>query len=238
MQRSPNGGSFFFGMHLRRNVEFIVESRKSGTLKYWVTYLRIHKFANTSGYISKFNTRKCCDGKYSTFMSHVNKMIEMGWMRRIKNGYRLVSYKKFTGMRAIRIYGKSVKELVARAARCAWDYSVTKQICKVFKNDPDSKKKRLILKKSNGIDVSEYSVSVRWFMNLMGYASATSGSRVEKLMEEFELVSIKRQSEFLFDVCDQEAWAVFRKTPDTGPRIFLKGFHVYRRKINLLTPLL
>lgn len=218
------------------NIKHIIELRKKKQLKYWVTYLKIKKFCKGSGYISRANTRKCCVTKYSTFINHVNQMIKLGWMSKSKNGYRLTSYHKFTGLLRLTITGESVDELIANAASFAWEDSVIKQICKIT----DCKKgpKRNLLKlKRQGIGFWNYSVSVRWFSDLMGYKSATSGSRIEKLMEQFELITIKKRSKYLFDVNDKAKWTALSRS-NLGNRFFIKGDKVYERLQNVLIPVL
>jgi len=203
---------------MKHNIEWLIELRKNGTLKYWATYLRILKHCKGSGYLPKSGTRSL--GKYSTFMNHLNKMIKLGWAWKTRNGYRLTSYKV---LGPIIIQGNTVNELLARCCACAWDQSIIKQLYKTGK-------KRLV-KKRNG---SAQSVSVRWFSNLMGYASASSGSKLEKLMEENKLVKIKRNSRTLFNVNDSDGWTILKHSGFNN-RFFISGEWVKERTLNTLT---
>jgi len=218
------------------NINHIIELRKKKQLKYWVTYLKIKKFCKGSGYISRTNTRKCCVSKYSTFINHINQMIKLGWMSKTRNGYRLTSYHKFTGLLRISIEGESVDELLAIAALHAWDDSVTRQICKIT-NCRKGPKRNLLKLKRHGIGFGDYSASVRWFANLMGYKSATSGSRIEKLMEQFELVKIQKKKRYLFDVNNKDAWTALRYS-GLSNRFFIQDNKVYERLQNVIIPII
>jgi len=198
--------------NMKANIAHIIELRKQNLLKYWVTYLKIKKYCNGRGYISRSNTRHCCVTKYSTFINHINKMIKLGWIRKSRNGYFLVSYRIVAGLESIEILGDSENELRARAAALAFDRSIICQIYKEAGNNIVKRKQHLARKKGGRIDVSKYSVGVRWFSNLFGYASPTSGSKIETM------------------------WFVIKKL-GIVEHCFIKNDYVYKRQINRLTPI-
>jgi len=208
---------------MRQNILWLVELRKKGTLKYWATYLRVLKFCKGSGYLPKSGTRSL--GKYSTFMNHLKHLIRLGWAWKTKNGYRLTSHIKL-GLNRILITGDSTKELIARCAACALDQSIIKQ---VYKTAQPAERKRLLKQKRNGSATN----SVRWFSKLMGYASPASGVRIERLMEECNIVEIKRNSQLIGHVDDPATWR-YLKLMDLNYRFFIKQGHAYERLTNTL----
>lgn len=220
---------------MKTNIQHIIQLRKQNRLKYWVTYLRIKKFINGRGYISRKDTRKCCGSKYSTFINHINKMIQFGWMRKSPRGYFLVSYHIIAGLKRIEILGESENELIARASALSWDKNIIQQIYKIAGNNIVKRKQHLSLKKGGRIDCSEYSVGVRWFANLMGYKSPSSGSKVEKLMVEFGLLKITKQEKILFHFKDHLGWFWLKKAGIIN-HCFIKNDYVYQRLLNRLVP--
>ena len=155
-------------------------------------------------------------------------------MRKGKRGYFLVSYRIVAELESIEIFGDSENELIARASALSWDKSIIQQIYKAAGNNIVKRKQHLARKKGGRIDFSKYSVSVRWFADLMGYKSASSGSKIEKLMEEFGLLKIKRVNQRLFPLNDSLFWL---KRDGLEDRIFIKDGFVFERLLNRLTPI-
>lgn len=117
-------------------------------------------------------------------------MIKLGWISKGKNGYFLRTWRIF-GIEKFTLSASNPKELIAIAAFYKYEQSVNKRI---YKENLNCGKSVLRIKKGLGKCDFKYSVGVKFFADKLGYQSLSSGSRVEKYMEEMGLVKIKRNN--------------------------------------------
>lgn len=174
------------------NIELIIELRKKNQLNFFCTFIKLKNYFS-SGYFYKEDIKSFLKENNipkSTFYNQFKKMLQEGWISCGKNGYFLRSWKIFK-IKTFTIKAATPKELLALAACYKWEQSVNKRI---YKENIDRSRSVLRLKKRLGKCDPKYSVGVKFFADKLGYKSLTSGSKIEKSMEELGLVKIKRES--------------------------------------------
>lgn len=223
---------------MRANIEHIIKLKKKNHLKYWVTYLKLMKFAKGEGFVRyrhyKWAAEKC-NLTLPTFKNHIRKLLKLKWIREAQTGWGLISYHGLSGLKRLEITGNSEDELLARAAALAFHKSCIDQICKTSDNDKGLRRRRILQLKRCGAVASKYSVSVRWFMNLFGYKSAASGLKIEKLMEKFKLVRIEQNYKLLFPMDDPNGLFLLNKLYPSKERICNKDGWIAERLLNSIS---
>jgi SHS2 domain-containing protein len=147
-----------------------------------------------------------CGYSKETVRKYMGKLIELGWANRShKDGsIYLISYKRIAKEYGInlrrpkRVYGKSQKELLARAACIYLEVNTKAQAVKVYK----VKKAKAVKIAQSYDNTGNLGVSVRYTAKLVGYSSAKSGSNCFNEMVRLGMVERKNRVESICHVSE------------------------------------
>ena len=175
-----------------------------------------------------------------TLRVRLPQLVARGYVVRMKSGFLLRSIKKVasekfgvnTKFRYIYVVGETKLELSARVSYLSFRSNARKQAYLSMKKEgtAESKAQKSRCTLANG---EHATVSVRWVASTMGYTSASTGSKMEKAWEDYDLVEIKRSNSFLCKVDVFKAMCVAE--PKLLNKSFVIGNDVYVRNINQIS---
>ena len=187
-------------LYYDRDLSLIRGLRADGKLSMYIFLCSI-KQAQTKDHSLSFQDFKTaytkCGYSKDTVRKYMNKLVELGWANKShKDGsVYLVSYKKVAASyglnlrRPKRVYGKTQKELLARAACIYLERNAKAQAKKVFK----VKKTKTVKLVQSYDDTGVLGVSVRYASKLVGYKSARSGSSCFNTMVKLGMIQRKHR---------------------------------------------
>jgi hypothetical protein len=173
--------------------------------------------------------------KAATISTNMDKLVAIGLAHATKKGYVLVGVGK-----AIELLGDFKKrytyvvrttktDVIANVAYLSCIANIRSQITKNnYKSGKASKSTKYQCR------LEEFSMSVRGVARMMGYSSATVGSRIEKRWEQMGLAVINRRNKF---VCHASEYDHLKYGyEEATSRCFISGDCVYERLMNNIIP--
>jgi len=208
----------------------------------WVMYSTLKNYLGKKNWIHHSDIQKLSENVPYTFHTlrvRLPRLVANGYAVRTKKGYVLLGIKKVAAakfntklnFRYTYVVGETKKELVARVSMLCFRDCSRKQVYSSLKKEnkvvTQSQKSRYSF--SNG---EKPTASVRWVAKSIGYSSASTGSKLEKLWEDFGLAEIKRSNSYLCHVRDYHAQCM--ADPTLHAKTFVVGSSIFVRNINLI----
>jgi hypothetical protein len=230
-----------------KEIEFYATLRREGLLNLWVKLMKL-KHRNltkkgkdlTGGFIHIKNIKaiaKQIEIPYHTLRNHLMRMYQEGWLRKIKTGYRILSWTKITllyniEIKKLKIFAYTLKELTAKITEAFVPRHIKSQVYSQRKSQGLTTQKNLV---TALVVEEEFSLSVRQVSKALGFKGAMSGSRKLKELETKGKVQIKRKSTY---VCEIQDFHYFGRLEENKSKCFINEGQVFRRERSNVIPLL
>lgn len=226
-------------LYYNRDLSLVRALKDDGKLSMYIFLCSI-KQAQTKDHKLSFqdfkNAYTECGYSKATVRKYMNELVELGWATKShKDGsIYLISYKRIASQygaslrRPRRVYGKTQKELLARAACVYLEINTRAQAVKVYKVKKASATKIA----QSYDDTGNLGVSVRYAAKLVGYKSARSGSNCFNEMVRLKLAKRKNRVEVICHISEFNEYLA----KEYNGRLFIdKRDKMVKRRLKSLT---
>lgn len=187
-------------LYYNRDLSLIRKLRSEGKLSMYIFLCSVKQSQTKDHALSFQDFKKAylkCGYSKATVRVYMNRLVELGWANKsaVDGSIYLMSYKKVAAEYGAnlkfpkKVYGKTQKELLARASCIYLEVNAKAQAKKVFKV-----KKTMTVKIVQSYDnTGQLGTSVRYLSKLVGYKSARSGSNCYKEMVRLGMIERKNR---------------------------------------------
>lgn len=220
------------------NIQFIAELNKRNLLNLWIFFDKVkYCSATNGGFIHTTNLKSISQElgiKWNTFRKKINLCVKQGWFKRKLTGYSIIGWKKICEnfdlyLKKIHLKGNNKVDLLKHAVLYTIKNSMFQQFYVVYKNHQPgplkNKGKALLMD-------DEFTVSTYYIARMLGFKSATSGTRYERRLKEDKLLKIESRSTRLTDKLTTEE--ILDKDPNMIYFMFSVNGELFRRRCNNL----
>lgn len=173
----------------------------------------------------------------NTLRQRLSDFKKLGWVTRTNTGYMLIGWKKLVQQylpQLTKITYKAInkKTLIKIIAYENIKQNLNKQIYRENPHLSHNERKKIspaLLRETR------FSLSVRKVAQLLGYKSASTGSRVEKNLKKEKLLKIVKRNRRLCKIIDLPFIA--KAFPELSGKCFIANGYVFERLCNNLIPL-
>jgi len=183
----------------------IKQSNSNGTTHLIKLWYNLKSNKNSGHYITLKEIQDCTNESFSSIYKKITKMIELKWINKDSNGFKLISYDKLfkllgynmaikkckKGFRAgtFKIFKIAIQNFLENIYIEEIKLNFQKQKYRVRKK---LTQKRVKVDTTNRVN-KDITLSVRGVSRILGYKSASTGYKIEKQLEKSKLITIIRR---------------------------------------------
>ena len=227
------------GQSLDDTVAFYLDLDKDGKLPCFVTFLNIKYrgvlFTQDSkgGFVHKSELSglaKAYGISYSTIRTHISLCIKQGWIKKSKNGYKLISIHSIIPIKKLAFRASSKKELLLKITEIGITRELVKRIAAGNVADGSTRTLWKPLLQSK-----DYSLTVRETAKLFNRKSAMTGTRIQGRLKLSGKIKIEKDSR---ELCPIEGNLATLNSPEYRGRCFTFNGTIRERLRNNLIPVI